>query len=60
MSGLAGDAVQRGTIKGTPGRDIANKAKAELFGDDEKERKRRRRTASPLTRDPLNVNQGTL
>lgn len=58
MSGLAGDALQRGTIKGTPGRDITNKAKAEIFGDDDKERKRRRRNASPLTADPFNINQG--
>ncbi len=58
MSGLPGDIVQRGTTKGTPGRDIANKAKAEIFGNDDKERKRRRRNASPLTADPFNINQG--
>jgi len=58
MSGLPGDVVQRGTIKGTPGRDIANKAKAEIFGDDDEKRRRRRRNASLLTRDPLAINQG--
>ncbi len=58
MSGLPGSSVGRGTIKGTPGRDIADKAKAEVFGDEDKERKRKRRAASPLTADPLSINQG--
>lgn len=57
MSGLPGDVIQRGTIRGTPGRSIAEKAKEQLFGDDEKERRRRRRNASPLTADPLAINQ---
>lgn len=57
MSGLASDALQRGTIKGTPGRDIADEAKELAFGEKDKKRRRARRNASPLTRGPLNVNQ---
>lgn len=58
MSGLPGDVVQRGTIKGTPGRSLAEKAKASVFGDPDEERRRKRRNASPLTADPLAINQG--
>ncbi|KKN04876.1 hypothetical protein LCGC14_1093040 [marine sediment metagenome] len=61
MSGLVGSGLDRSarlaTIKGSPGRAIADAAKAELPGGDaEKRRKRARRNASPLTRDPLAIN----
>lgn len=60
MSGLPGSSLDRATIKGTPGRDIVDKAKAEVFGDDDAEKKRlaRRRAASPLTAGQFNINQG--
>lgn len=63
MSGLTGGGLDRATqlttVKGMPGREMADQVKAELPGGDaEKRRRRRRRNASPLTRDPLTINQG--